>query len=156
MWRALSALVALSALSPAACLNFASAHRPAAAQCLRARHRPLLCAEDDSTAGRGFSVNAAAEERGRAALEKLRAEAEGSSMPKGFAAESPPAAIDPQEFEQFKSNITLGLAGFLIVAGVISLIVGGSIWEPSDEGAPAAESEPAFGFVPQTPPSSPQ
>ena len=44
----------------------------------------------------------------------------------------------------------------LIVAGVISLIVGGSIWEPSDEGAPAAESEPAFGFVPQTPPSSPQ
>ena len=60
--------------------------------------------------------------------------------------------VAPQELEQFKSQLTLGFAGFLILGGVVSLLVGGSLWEAKDvnaDGTPP-ESDPAFGFVPKS------
>lgn len=111
----------------------------------------IIMSSEDSTTGKGFG-DAAAEERGRKALEALR-EASGE---KGYdnslqglrsPEEEPPVEV-PQEF---KSTVTLGFAGFLIVFGVISLILGGSLWEPKDfneDGTPPADNTPAFGFVP--------
>ena len=57
----------------------------------------------------------------------------------------------PEELEKFKGQLTLGLAGFLILGGVVSLFVGGSLWEPkgfNEDGSPPEETSPAFGFVP--------
>ena len=106
----------------------------------------------DENAPKGFGSNAGAEERGRKALAALR-EASGE---KGYddtlqglksSGEEPPAEV-PQEF---KSTVTLGFAGFLITGGILSLILGGSLWEPKgfeEDGSPPTESVPAFGFVP--------
>ena len=108
-------------------------------------HRAAIVLQGDSDA----------EERGRAALEAMRA----ASADKGYdsslqglqdrPAEEP---IDPKEFAEFKSKLTLGFAGFLIVGGILSLFVGGSLWEPKgfqDDGTPPPEDVPAFGFVPK-------
>jgi len=127
------------------------------------RTRPLLAQEGgDDRAGVGFGKYEAEEARGREALEKMRA----AQADRGYdnslqglrdRAEEPEPT--PQELEKFKSNLTLGFAGFLIVGGIISLFVGGSLWEPKEgASAPAEDSSPAFGFVPtpanQPPPPS--
>lgn len=60
--------------------------------------------------------------------------------------------------QEFKSKITLGFAGFLIAGGVLSLFVGGSIWEPKEGAQPSVEQQqdvPAFGFVPKPKDSPP-
>ena len=105
----------------------------------------------DGDSGKGFAPqvareNADAEARGRKALEKLRAEAAAANAP-------PPAEVPPEEVEvpeEFKSDLTLGLAGFLILVGVVSLVVGGPLWESKqfDQDSAPAEAGPAFGFVP--------
>ena len=64
---------------------------------------------------------------------------------------SPEEEVPVEVPQEFKSTVTLGFAGFLIVGGIISLIVGGSLWEPkgfNEDGTPPPESTPAFGFVP--------
>lgn len=122
-----------------------------------ARVRSLAMAEDD-TAGRGFGTpNYEAEEaRGRDALEAMRAAQADrgyDSSLQGLRDKPMEAEPTPEELNEFKSQITLGLAGFLIVGGVLSLFVGGSLWEPkgaNEDGTPPAQSEPAFGFVPQS------
>jgi hypothetical protein len=113
---------------------------------------PVMMADDGKDAPKGFGSNAMAEERGRKALEALR-EASGE---KGYDSslqglqrpdEEPPVEV-PQEF---KSTVTLGFAGFLILVGFISLILGGSLWEPKgfeEDGTPPVDNTPAFGFVP--------
>ena len=61
--------------------------------------------------------------------------------------EQPPAEV-PQEF---KSTVTLGFAGFLIVAGIASLAFGGSLWSDGDAAPPASDAMVAGvsdGFVP--------
>ena len=114
---------------------------------------------DEDTAGKGFGAPPrydAEEARGREALEKLRAatgERGYDSTLQGL--QDKPTAPEPtaEELEQFKSQITLGLAGFLILGGVISLLIGGSLWEPkgaNPDGSPPAADEPAFGFVPKS------
>lgn len=122
------------------------------------RVRASLVAQEDDGASRGFGRSdeagrkAALEERGRQALESMRA----ASSDRGYdptlqglqdsAGEEMPAEV-PAEF---KSTVTLGAAGFLIAVGIISLVFGGSPFstEP-DEVAPPADATPAFGFVPK-------
>ena len=60
----------------------------------------------------------------------------------------------PEELSEFKSSLTLGFAGFLIVAGIVSLVLGGSLWEPkgfNEDGSPPNDATPAFGFTPKPP-----
>lgn len=142
-----------------ACLaSSAVALRPA----LLATRPPRACTivaqaddEPSDTAGVGFG-DAGAEERGRRELERMRAASgergydytlQGLQDPND---EQPPAEV-PQEF---KSTVTLGLAGFLILGGIVSIVVGGALWSDSNEGAPPpAEDTPAFGFVPSAAPA---
>jgi hypothetical protein len=125
----------------------------------------LMAADDDYTAGQGFgkssaNSNAAAEERGRKALEALKASAGSAkgydSSLQGLRGSEPEEPVEvPQEF---KDTVVYGFAGFLILGGFISLFVGGSLWEPkgfNEDGTPPSEqvasstqSAPAFGFVP--------
>ena len=99
---------------------------------------------------------AAEEERGRAYLQQLKE----ASAERGYdytlqglqdRPEDKSTVPEPtaEEMEKFKSTVTLGLAGFLIVGGVLSLVVGGSLWEPSEDSTSAADESPAFGFAPK-------
>jgi hypothetical protein len=108
-----------------------------------------------SMAGLGFGENAAAEARGREALEKLR---QGSSE-RGYdptlqGLQDRPEDVPVEVPQEFKSTVTLGLAGLLIAGGVVSILAGGSLWEdapaPTSD-APPGEVAPAFGFVPSAP-----
>lgn len=140
----LRAVLALLAASGASALSLPPLRLPRAQRC-----QPHMAASDEDRAGVGFGRRNYDEEeaRGREALEKLRT----ASKEKGYdsslqglqSTQEEPVEV-PKEF---KSQVILGLAGFLITGGVISLIVGGSIWEPTDK-APA-EDTPAFGFVPK-------
>ena len=121
------------------------------------RQANILMAADEDTSGMGFgNSNAEAEERGRKALEALRA----ASNEKGYDDTLQGLSAQPEEElvevpQEFKSQVTLGFAGFLIVGGILSFVVGGSIWEPkgfNEDGSPPAESTPAFGFVPSITP----
>ncbi|KAL3915346.1 MAG: hypothetical protein SGPRY_007261 [Prymnesium sp.] len=114
---------------------------------------PLACAREppppDQSSGLGFGKPKYDEEvaRGKEALEKLRLaskEAGYDSSLQGLQSDEEAPVEVPQEF---KSQITLGFAGFLIVGGVVSLLVGGSIWEAKE--SKPIEDGPAFGFVPQ-------
>jgi len=117
--------------------------------------------EPTETAGKGFGSTSsryeAEEARGREALEKLRA----ASAAKGYdatlqglqeVAAEEEAAPTPEQLEEFKSNLTLGFAGFLFLGGFVSLFLGGSLWEPSpaDSETSPTEASSAFGFVPKT------
>ena len=121
--------------------------------------------DDEDSAGVGFQPQpggtkppsyAAEEERGRAYLQQLKE----ASAERGYdytlqglqdRPEDKSTVPEPtaEEMEKFKSTVTLGLAGFLIVGGVLSLVVGGSLWEPSEDSTSAADESPAFGFAPK-------
>ena len=105
-----------------------------------------------STAGRGFgdasSRYAAEEARGMAALEKMAAdvgERGYDASLQGLQDRDTDPEPTPEELEKFKSQLTLGLAGFLILGGVLSLLFGGAIWDDSAKDAP---DNAAFGFAP--------
>ena len=97
------------------------------------------------------------EARGRAALEKLRdasAERGYDSTLQGLSDRPSAPEPTPEELSEFKSSLTLGFAGFLIVAGIVSLVLGGSLWEPkgfNEDGSPPNDATPAFGFTPKPP-----
>mmetsp|Transcript_15082 Transcript_15082/g.31734 ORF Transcript_15082/g.31734 Transcript_15082/m.31734 type:complete len:168 (+) Transcript_15082:6-509(+) len=146
-----STMLRLAALLLAAQSSLALRTAPFPRHAARAMS-PVLKAEDDGV-GVGFGTSrkyTEEEERGRKALEKLRdasTEKGYDSSLQGLKSEDE----DPVEVpEEFKSQVILGFAGFLIVGGVISLLIGGSLWEPSDS-APV-EDTPAFGFVPKAVP----
>jgi hypothetical protein len=120
----------------------------------------------EGSAGRGFDQTAAkksAEERGRVALEAMRAKNAASS----FTPPPPPPPLPPMIAEtspdatvEGTPSPMLGLAGFLITVGVVAFVVGGPLWEKTDmspeDAMKAADNSPAFGFVPkpaQAPPS---
>ena len=112
------------------------------------------------TTGVGFGQqNQMAEERGRKALEALRAAQGEKGYDDSLQGLKPRPGDEPVEVPQeFKSTVTLGFAGFLIIGGIVSLFVGGSLWEPKgfdesgapppDEVASSTQQQPAFGFVP--------
>ena len=124
----------------------------------RTKLTPLRMSEED-TSGKGFGAPdyAAVEARGRAELERLKAasaERGYDNTLQGLQDPSQPGTPQPtpKELAEFQSQLTLGLAGFLIVGGVISLFIGGSLWEPkgfNEDGTPPADETPAFGFVPK-------
>lgn len=128
---------------------------------------PRLASDPDggqpktSTAGVGFGSRRyeAEEARGRAALEKLRdasAERGYDSTLQGLSDRPSAPEPTPEELSEFKSSLTLGFAGFLIVAGIVSLVLGGSLWEPkgfNEDGSPPNDATPAFGFTPAKPPA---
>ena len=112
-------------------------------------------------AGKGFDkgVNAAAEERGRIALEAIRNAAAQEGVDTSLQTRSGSNDNETVEVPQeFKDKLVYGFAGFLIFGGVISLVAGGSFWEPkgfnedgsapSEQVASASQSQPAFGFDP--------
>ena len=109
---------------------------------------------DETTSGVGFGAKSSyddAEERGRKALEALKAASADKGYDSSLQGLQGSEETEVEVPQEFKSTVTLGLAGFLIVAGGISLIVGGNLWEPkgfNEDGAPPPESAPAFGFVP--------
>ena len=120
------------------------------------RARAITLASDDKgTAGKGFDLDArveaskaAAEVRGRVALEEMRA-ANSAANPAYTDAKDDAPPIELPE------NAALGLAGFFIVAGIGALVVGGPVWESTnvspEESMKAADNSPAFGFVPTKP-----
>ena len=137
---------------------------PAAVSRPHLRVRTSVVLMKDDTAGQGFgkqTVEEQAAARGREQLEALRAataERGYDSTLQGLQDKIEEPAPSPEELQQFKSQITLGLAGFLIVGGVLSLVVGGSLWEPkgfNEDGTPPVDDTPAFGFVPKGMPSAP-
>ena len=149
----------LSLLAAAAALRLPAAQG-------KARVRPITARADgggsDDTAGVGFGGDAGAEERGRRRLEELRRRSEAQGFDttlQGLEQEDEMPVEVPQEF---KSKLTLGFAGFLIVGGLVSLLVGGSFYDDSNGNAPTevAADEPAFGFAPkptkQPAPESPE
>ena len=117
----------------------------ARAQPLRAA-APTASAEDEPKAGVGFSpeVNAAAVARGQKSLEAMRKQA-------GVAPTPPP---EPELYiptQEEKNTVVYGLAGFLILAGIASLFIGGPVWESKgalEDGSAPAESAGLFGFAP--------
>jgi len=116
----------------------------------------MSMAEKDETSGMGFgsssSPYAAEEARGREALEKLKkASAARGYDPSLQGLKDKVAQPEPttEELQEFKSELTLGLAGFLILGGVVSLLVGGAIWDDTPRDNAAVEGGPAFGFMPQ-------
>ena len=119
--------------------------------------RRILMMADDDTSGKGFGTSdryAAEEARGRAALEKMRAdqaERGYDSTLQGLQDRVEEPQPTAEELNEFKSQLTLGFAGFLILGGIFSLFVGGSIWE-QNENAPMSgpEEAPAFGFKPSS------
>ena len=146
-------LIVTLAASTQALLLPAAPHRP---QMLQARARVVL-EEQGKTSGQGFGTPryAAEEERGRAALEALReasAERGYDTSLQGLQDKETPPEPTAEELNKFKSDLTLGFAGFLIIGGVAALFLGGSLWEPkgfNEDGTPPAESMPAFGFAPK-------
>lgn len=130
---------------------------------LRACSLVAMADDDKDSAGVGFQPQAggtkppsyAAEEaRGREYLRQIQE----ASAERGYDYTLPGLQDRPQddvpeptaeEMEKFKSTVTLGLAGFLILGGVLSFFVGGSLWEPSGDSTTAADESPAFGFAPK-------
>jgi len=125
------------------------------------RLRGLLLAtmaEGENTAGQGFGnfqadQQQAAEGRGRAALEKMRAE--------NAIANPPPPVVENEtlaELPEGSPSPVLGLAGFLILVGVGALFVGGPLWESTgmspEDSMTTADAAPAFGFVPKGGPTA--
>lgn len=108
----------------------------------------------EDTVGRGFDQSAskaAAEKRGRAALEAMRAENAALNPPPP----PPPMVVDDpaDAASDGAPSPVLGLAGFLITVGVVALFVGGPVWESTnmspEDSMKAADNSPAFGFVPK-------
>jgi hypothetical protein len=103
---------------------------------------------DEDTSGKGFAKSPTsqdlAEARGRVALDALRAK-NGQVAPEA-------EAIPELSGEIEGGSPVLGLAGFLIFIGIVSVFVGGPLWEDAKEGdsAATASNEPAFGFIPSS------
>ena len=103
-------------------------------------------------AGKGFGApprqmtdeeNTAMVSRGQKALEEMRAQQGEESWRK-----KEPEMYIPTKEE--KDTLAYGFAGFLILAGFLSLIFGGSLWE-AKEAAPTTESANLFGYAPTRP-----
>ena len=119
----------------------------------------------EGSAGRGFDQTAAkksAEERGRVALEAMRAKNAASSFTPPPPPPLPPMIVEtsPGATVEGAPSPMLGLAGFFITVGVVAFVVGGPLWEKTDmspeDAMKAADNSPAFGFVPkpaQAPPN---
>lgn len=119
----------------------------------------------EGSAGRGFDQTAAkksAEERGRVALEAMRAKNAASSFTPPPPPPLPPMIVEtsPDATVEGAPSPMLGLAGFFITVGVVAFVVGGPLWEKTDmspeDAMKAADNSPAFGFVPkpaQAPPN---
>eukprot|EP00325_Prymnesiales_sp_UTEX-LB-985_P035082 CAMPEP_0174716500 /NCGR_PEP_ID=MMETSP1094-20130205/24289_1 /TAXON_ID=156173 /ORGANISM="Chrysochromulina brevifilum, Strain UTEX LB 985" /LENGTH=176 /DNA_ID=CAMNT_0015916269 /DNA_START=79 /DNA_END=609 /DNA_ORIENTATION=- len=117
----------------------------------------------EKSGGGGFgdvrtNQQVATEERGRKALEELRA----ATMERGYdsSLQGLKDRAEDEEIEvpqEFKSTVTLGLAGFLILGGVVALLVGGPLWEAKSGVSEISQGEAgsAFGFVPNPPEHSP-
>lgn len=111
----------------------------------------VVAQADGDSAGKGFGTSTTnkyaetttAEERGAAALAEMRKQAAEGGPPQVPRAE--PEQYIPTQKE--KDTVVYGLAGFLILGGIISLLVGGSLWEAT-EPAPPSESAGLFGFSP--------
>jgi hypothetical protein len=121
----------------------------------------IVMAADDGQSGKGFgpSSDSGAEERGRAILEEMRKQ---SSESKGSVS-APPVQADVPALGTEGSPV-LGIAGFLIFAGVLSLFVGGPLWQAkgfNDDGSQPANTPSGtapeavpFGFAPKAPTTS--
>ena len=118
-----SASVVLMLCAP--CVAF---HLPAAAAIRPTRCIAPLIMKEGNSAGKGFgklSVEEEAAARGREQLEALRAATSDrgyDSTLQGLQDKLKEPEATAEELEQFKSQITLGLAGFLILGGVLSLV----------------------------------
>ena len=160
----LGALAALAMIvsAPGFCLQ--GAHMRVAPQM---RLAPLAITMDGKGGGgKGFGkvdLNAAAEERGRKLLDELRA-ASNNDIGSDIDGLDKEESLVPSTGEGEPSPV-LGLAGFLILAGVISLFVGGPLWsgngfnddgsQPDNTPSGLAPDSPAFGFVPKAVESMP-
>lgn len=111
-------------------------------------------AQDQDTAPKGFAKqdNSAAVARGKKALEAMRQEA---NMPAPKAPSTEPEPYIPTQKE--KDTVAYGLAGFLILSGVVLLFIGGPLWEAkgaNEDGSAPVESTGLFGFAPSQPSAS--
>ena len=127
-------------------------------RCCAVRMRGADEGGDSNQGGIGFGTPRsyeAEEERGRKALEALRA----ASAETGYdtSLQGLQTTDDGEEVEvpqEFKSTVTLGFAGFLILVGVVSLVFGGPVWESNTDSSTAKDAaveqqSTAFGFVPR-------
>ena len=117
---------------------------------------------NDDTVGKGFgqsSTDKEAEDRGRALLDAMRQS--NGATPATPAQKS--IEVPEQSADATAESPILGVAGFLIFVGILSLFVGGPLWQPkgfdADGSQPAdtpsgtAPVEAPFGFAPKPPES---
>ena len=140
------AALLIASTAPSAFLVSLPAARPTLAQ------RNTLPVVMEDTSGKGFgkpSANAEAEARGRKMLEEMRASSSISDELDSAFDNAAEENIVPPLAEEGSSPPTLGVAGFLLIAGALSLVVGGPLWEDKGSNDDGSQPDtPAFGFAP--------